>query len=238
MKKLGVIGGLGPLATACFIEMTTMMTDAKCDQEHIPMAISSLPETPDRTRFILGISSDDPYPLLLKSGQFVKEMGAEQIVIPCNTAQYFHNRLEEELQIPVIHLIRETAKYLQKNGIEKVGIMATDGTIQTGLYQKELLAHGIESVVPDAKGQEGVMHIIYQNVKAGLPPEMPKFNGIADRLKAEGAQVVILGCTELSVIKRDKHIGSGFIDAMQVMAKEAILRCGGKIKIGYENLIS
>ena len=116
--------------------------------------------------------------------------------------------------------------------------MATDGTIQTGLYQKELLAHGIESVVPDAKGQEGVMHIIYQNVKAGLPPEMPRFNGIADRLKAEGAQVVILGCTELSVIKRDKHIGSGFIDAMQVMAKEAILRCGGKIKIGYENLIS
>lgn len=238
MKKLGVIGGLGPMATAYFLELVAEMTEAKRDQEHIPLVVSSNPETPDRTRFILGVSDLDPYPYLLKAGRDVKALGAEIITVPCNTAHFFHAKLENDLQLPVIHLIRETAKYLKQAGITKAGIMATDGTVQTGLYQKELLACGIESVVPDSASQEGVMHIIYQNVKAGLPPEMPKFNGIADKLRQNGAQVVILGCTELSVIKRGRRLGSGFIDAMEVMAKEAITRCGAPLKAGYENLIS
>ena len=238
MKTLGVIGGLGPMATAYFLEMLTKMTAADADQEHIKVLIESNPQTPDRTKFILGLSDEDPYPMLLKSGQELKELGAEYIVVPCNTAQYFHDRLETDLDLPIIHLIRETALYLKERGIKKVGIMATDGTIRTNLYQDALSQYGIETVVPSEKAQEGVMHLIYNNIKAGLPPEMPRFNGIADELKENGAEVIVLGCTELSLIKRDKNIGHDFIDAMEVMSLKAIENCEAPIKERYKELIS
>lgn len=135
--KLGVIGGLGPMATACFLEMITKMTEAQCDQDHLEILIHSAPYIPDRTAFILGRSKDSPVEPMLKIGKkLAKEVSC--IAIPCITAHYFYRELSENIPVPIIHGIYETGLELQKNGIKRAGLMATDGTIESRIFQDQL----------------------------------------------------------------------------------------------------
>lgn len=235
---LGVIGGLGPIATAHFLELVINMTDAKTDQQHLNMIIYNIPSIPDRTAYILDNSAPDPLPEMLRIGQALAKQNAKFIAIPCMTAHYFFDRLEAGIPAVLINSIRETAKHLKANGIEKVGIMATDGTIQSGIFHKELEAMGLTPIVPDKKQQENVMHLIFRNVKAGTPAEMDRFFAAADHLRRHGAQAIILGCTELSLIKRDYPIGAGFLDAMEVLAQQSVLLCGKPLKESYRCLIT
>ncbi|HKM00111.1 MAG TPA: amino acid racemase [Mobilitalea sp.] len=238
MKKLGVIGGLGPIATAYFYELIIKMTEATVDQEHIEMMIFSKPSIPDRTDYILGRSLDNPAASIIEIGKMLVTLGADYIAIPCITAHYFHDTLSEEIHTPIIHIIRETVGYLSDRGIRQAGIMATDGTIYSRLFQEELQAKGIEPLIPSKRCQGYVTNLIYKDIKANKPPEMDKFNEVADELKAMGAEVIILGCTELSLVKRDYDIGPGFIDAMEVLAMSSVSLCGGKLKTQYQSLIT
>lgn len=237
MKKLGVIGGLGPMATAYFLQLVTQMSDAKTDQEHMEILLHSKPQIPDRTRYILGQSAANPMPQMADVGKALAGQGADFIVIPCITAHYFQKQLEEYIGIPVVNAIEETALYLENADIDKVGIMATDGTIESGLFQKALDAKGIGYTLPDKESQRNIMHIIYENVKAGNPVELPLFQAAAMRLLENGAQVILLACTELSLIKRDYCLGAGYLDVMEVLARKAVLSCG-RLKKEYEDLIS
>lgn len=237
-KKLGVIGGLGPLATAYFYELICCMTDARLDQEHIDMVIIGKSSIPDRTSYILGKSSESPFPHLLEAGKTLEMMGADYIAIPCITAHYFYKDLSEGLNIPVIHIIKETVKYLKDRGIKSAGIMATEGTIQSNLFQQELIENDIRPVIPSKTGQDYISSIIYDNVKAGLPVNMEYFNKAKDELIGKGADTIILGCTELSLIKRSGNIGSGFIDALEVLAMCSISKCNKAVKKEYSNLIT
>lgn len=237
MKKLGVLGGLGPMATAYFLQLVTQMSDAKTDQEHIEVILHSRPQIPDRTRYILGLSSDNPMPEMVEVGKGLVSQGAEFIAIPCITAHYFQEQLEQTIGIPIFHAIEETACYLEEAKITEVGIMATDGTIESGLFQKILKAHGIAYRTPDAEDQRKVMHLIYDNVKAGKAVELSLFEQVSGKLFAEGAQVVLLACTELSLIKRDYPLGVGFLDVMEILARKAVLSCGS-LKKEYEHLIT
>ena len=159
--------------------------------------------------------------------------------MPCITAHYFADSLSKELNRPFINIVEETAAYLDRKGITKAGIMATDGTVSSGLFQKAFLKYGIEPVTPSKEQQKNVMHIIYQNVKANLPAEMDRFQSVEEELKEEkGAQAIILGCTELSLVKRDEKIGEGFLDGMEVLAQTTVRLCGGKVKEEYLELIS
>lgn len=237
-KTLGVIGGLGPLATAYFLELLIEMTDAKIDQEHLDAIIYNTPTTPDRTAHILDASAPDPLPKMLAVGQTLAQQGVSSIAIPCMTAHYFFSQLEAGISAPLINTLEETVMHLKENGIKKVGIMATDGSIRTGLFQQELARQGLEAVIPEKDAQKNVMHLIYQNVKAGKPAEMDKFFSAAENLRAQGAEAIILGCTELSLLKRDYPIGAGFIDAMEVLARQAILTCEKPLKQEYHCLIT
>lgn len=237
-KKLGVIGGLGPVATAYFYELISRMTDADKDQEHIDINIISKPSIPDRTDYILGRSSDSPLPHMIEVGRSLVALGSDYIAIPCITAHYFHEELSQSIDAPIIHIVSETARYLKQHKAKRVGIMATEGTIESRLFQKELINHDIEPLVPSREGQACVTSLIYKNVKAGLPINMDWFNKVKEELKSKGADTIILGCTELSMIKRDEHIGSGFIDALEVLAMCSVIKCGAKLKSEYMNLIS
>lgn len=237
-KTLGVIGGLGPGATAHFMSLVTDMTGAAVDQEHIEMIVFSTPSIPDRTRHILDNSQPDPLPKMLAVGQKLAALGAQQIAIPCVTAHYFYEKLEAGIPATIINGVGETVRHLKENGITKVGIMATDGTVQSGIFHRELEKQGMEPIVPSEKRQADVMHVIFDNVKAGLPADMERFCSVALELREKGAQAIILGCTELSLVKRDNLIGPGFIDAMEVLAQQSVLRCGGKLKEAYTCLIS
>jgi len=165
-------------------------------------------------------------------------MAVSRIAIPCVTAHYFFDALEAGIPVPLIHGVRETVAHLKETGIRKVGIMATTGTVRSRIFHHELERQGLSPMVPDEAGQEDVMHLIFENIKAGRPAEMNRFQSVAQQLKAGGAEAIILGCTELSLIKRDRYIGPGFIDAMEVLAQQAVLQCGLPLKEEYRCLIT
>ncbi len=237
-KILGVIGGLGPMATAYFMELVTSMTKAEKDQDHLQIMIYSVPAIPDRTAYILRKSTDSPMPEMVQLGQQLTQAGAQCIAIPCITAHYFWQELCGQISVPVLNAIAGTTQCLQDRNIRRVGIMATDGTIATGLLQRTLEAAGIEVILPDAVNQQGVMDLIYRDIKAGKKPDMALFAQIRKSLFDAGAQVIILACTELSLIKKDYPIGPGFIDAMEVLAQQAVLYCGAELKEEYRSLIT
>ena len=106
-----------------------------------------------------------------------------------------------------------------------------------GLFQKALTDAGLDYALPDTEMQQYVMSLIYDNVKAGIPADMDKFRAVSEALRAEGCDAVILGCTELSIIKRDNEIGPGYLDALEVLARAAILTCGKNVKPEYESLL-
>ncbi len=225
-KKLGIIGGLGPMASAQFMSLLTAMTKADTDQDHIETILYSKPQTPDRTAFLLGNSKESPLPALLDSAQTLERIGAEVLAMPCMTAYSFSQDLQQAVRAQLIHPIVESAQLLAKQGCRKVGIMATDGTVQVGLFQKALTDAGIAFAVPEEKAQRLVMHMIYENVKKGQPADLDMLEAVTKHLRGMGAERMILGCTELSVIKQTQEIGSGYLDAMEVLAACAIQACG------------
>ncbi len=236
-KTLGVIGGLGPLASAYFLELFTKLCDAQCDQQHPDSILISRPKTPDRTAFLLGKSEDSPVPMLLETAKQLENLGCCCLAMPCITAHSFHEELQREISIPLLNIVEETAKQLCSEKITCAGIMATDGTLKTRLFQSALEKFGIKAVVPDECEQSLVMSVIYNDVKMGSAVNMDNFQRASDNLRSKGAQCNILGCTELSLVKRDNNLGNGYIDAMEALAKSALLMCGGNVKEEYQRLV-
>lgn len=236
--RLGVIGGLGPMATAYFLELIVAMTDASRDQEHPEIIVMNIPSIPDRTAYILGKSSENPVIPMVALGKQLKELGVSVIATPCITAHYFHEQLQKGIDLPVIHAIRATAATMKDAGIRRVGLMATDGTVQSGIFQKEVEAAGMEMLLPSPTTQTKVMSIIYDYVKAGLTPDMSLFEDVQQELFESGAEVIVLGCTELSLLKKDYPLGSGILDALEVLARESVLACGKNVKPEYHTLFT
>ncbi len=226
------------MATAYFYELVVRMTDAKSDQEHIETVIFSKPTIPDRTDYILGKSSENPLYDMLETGRKLVGIGADYIAIPCITAHYFHDSLSEGIKAPVLHAVQELSRYLKVQEIRCAGILASEGTIQSGLFQEELALSEIRTVVPSKEYQKQLSNLIYQGIKANRPIDFHSFQTVADQLKKEGAEVIVLGCTELSLIKRDFDLGPGFIDAMEVLAMRAVLLCEANLKEEYDFLIT
>lgn len=237
MKILGVLGGLGPMASAYFLQLITQMSEARTDQEHMEVILHSKPQIPDRTQYILGRSADNPVPQMVQAGRGLAAQGAELLAIPCVTAHYFQEQLEAEIGIPILNAIEETAIYLEQASVACAGVLATDGTLSSGLFQSCLSRHGISCIVPEAQEQRMVMQLIYDDVKAGKPVELSLFTAVSERLFAQGVQVILLACTELSLIKRDHPLGAGYLDVLEVLARQAVLRCG-RLKKEYESLIT
>ncbi len=234
--RLGILGGLGPMTTAVFIEMLVEMTDADKDQEHISMVIEHCPEVPDRTAYILGRSDISPVDGMVKAMKRLCRSGADEIAIPCFTAHYFHNKMQEKIPVPIMNGIEETAKALALAGVSSAGVMATDGTVHAGLFKSALEEKGITCVYPDAARQKKVMGLIYENVKAGKPTPPEDFYEIKRHLNVKGAETVILGCTELSVIANDLPDKKGLTDAMRILSACAVRKFGA-LKREYETLI-
>lgn len=236
MKKLGVIGGMGPLATAIFMELVIEMTDARRDNEHIAMDIISIPTIPDRTAYILGKSTQSPVEQIISVEEELEARGAEVLAMPCNTAFYFYDDIVKKSELPLIHAIEETAVCLKEADVKCAGILATDGTIQTGLFQSVLDKYGIQAVLPDVYHQKLVMSMIYDDVKAGNTIEESKLKAVEAHLRENGAQVLVLGCTELAVAKRSGMVQEGYLDTLEVMARKAVMECG-VLKEKYKKLI-
>ena len=229
--RLGILGGMGPQATQIFYQRILDRTDAERDQEHLPTLILSDTEMPDRTTAILSGEGEKVYRRLLEDARLLERNGCTAIAIPCNTSHYFVDQLQGQLTVPVIHMVRETCKALAKRGCRRVGILATDGTIQTGTYQKECTAQGFEGVAPDGATQKLVMSIIYDEIKKGEKGSREKFAAIDRALRALNCDAAILGCTELSVYRVYHGLPDFYIDALEVLVEHSILKCGKRLRM-------
>ena len=218
---------MGPQATNTFYQFIIDRTDARTDQEHVNALILSDSEMPDRTAAILGggEAREAVYQRLLADAKLLEGAGCTALAVPCNTSHFFLDRVQEQIHIPILHMIRETAKVLVAQGKSRPGILATDGTIQTGLYQKEFAAFGIEAVIPTPEAQKQVMSLIYDDVKAGRDGDPQKFAAIHRDLLAQGCDCGVLACTELSVFASQHHLPHFYTDAMAVLAERAVQAC-------------
>lgn len=222
----GILGGLGPMSTFYFCELLTRHTVAACDRDHIDMIISSRATTPDRTAFILGRSSEDPLPIMQEEADRLVAAGADLIVIPCNTAHYFYDRLALHCPVPILNIIRETVDFLSLSGIGTFGLLATEGTVESASYPRYATPKGLTCLTPDARGQSVISHVIYDAIKQNRPIDYAELAPVIEQLIARGCECIILGCTELSLLDRSRLPAIPFVDALEVLAHRTILACG------------
>ena len=231
MKKrtvLGILGGLGPMATVYFYEMLTSHTKADRDQDHIDIIISSRSTTPDRTAFITGKSGESPLPAMISEARRLQRAGAGIIVMPCNTAHYFYDEIRRGISVPMLDIIGETVGFCRARGMKRAGLMATEGTVMTGSYEKRAEGLQVEIVTPSAESQKLINEIIYDEIKRNLPADREKFMYAAGELRKKGCETLILGCTELSLVKKQEKLGGFYTDSLEVLAMSAIRACGKK----------
>lgn len=226
-KVLGVIGGMGPLATELFYHMITEKTEAEKDQQHIDMIILSHASMPDRTAALLSGDKDDLIEKLKEDVLFLQNADVAAVAMPCNTVHKLLDDLKEDerIRLPFLDMIELASQKLIDDGAGRVGIMATDGAVETGIYQEALAKHGIEAAIPEEDVQREVMYLIYDCIKKNKPADMDSMRRVEEYFRKQGCDRVLLGCTELSVIKRDEALGEYFMDAMEILAEEAVRFC-------------
>lgn len=227
-KSIGIIGGMGPLATADLFQKIILHTRAACDQDHLRVYIDSNTNIPDRTAALLH-GGADPTPELVSSARGLERQGADVLIIPCNTAHNFYDAVQSAVSVPVLHMIRLTAQALVERGVKTAGLLATDGTVQTGIYQRTFAGTGVELLVPEGEEQRAVMDMIYQGVKAGRRDyDASAARRTMEALTDRGAQTLILGCTELPLAAELYGLDFPVTDPTLELALGAIRFAGGE----------
>lgn len=231
-KTIGILGGMGPLATADLFRKIVVMTKADSDNDHIRIFIDNNAAIPDRTAAILR-GGKDPTEEMASALRNLEKCGADCIIVPCNTAHYFIPRLQEMTDIPILNMLEITAREAAKRFPGKKGaILATTGTLSTGLYDRALAAAGVDTVVPDEAQRKTLMYLIYDVVKASRPlrEAAETWAGLLDELRGRGADYFILGCTELPILADSLDAPGPFIDPTAELAAAAIGFCGYEVK--------
>lgn len=186
---LGILGGVGPLATAYFMELIINQTPVSKEQDHIPMIVYNDPQIPDRTAYILDRKAESPSPEMVNVARALQRSGADFIAIPCNTAHYFYDAISEAVTIPVLNILHETTQaVLRKSGQgSTVGLLATEGTVASGVFQTYFENEGLSTLTPDPEDQEKLMALIYEGVKTNNPYDPQDLCDIAERLHSRAA---------------------------------------------------
>lgn len=231
-KTIGILGGMGPLATADLFRKIVTLTEAGCDNDHIRVYIDSNSAIADRTAAILN-GGKSPLPEMESAMHHLEACGADCIIMPCNTAHYFLPALQEQTKTPFISMLAATAKTCAATYPGKTAaILATKGTLATGLYNRALEAEGVSYLIPDEAQKDVLMHLIYDVVKASKPlePELENWAALLLQLRQAGADYFILGCTELPIVADSLPVVGPFIDPTAELAKAAIRFCGYAVK--------
>jgi aspartate racemase len=231
MKTIGIIGGMGPLATADLFKKIVLKTKAETDQEHIHVLIDSNTRIPDRTKSILS-REECPLEEIIKTAKQMENSGADFLVMSCNTAHYYYEDICRAINIPLLNMLAETAQFIERTYGRDItaGLLATDGTIRTGIYDEYFSKSNIKVIKP-VQTQKYVMEFIYEGIKKGdYSFSADRFYEAMEELKRDGAEIFVLGCTELSSAREMFHFEGNFIDPVDVIAERAIEFAGGEVK--------
>jgi aspartate racemase len=229
---LGILGGMGPMASQKFCELLISRTKADTDRDHINFILLNHATMPDRTASILGGNTAELERLLYEDCKQLQDLGCRAICVACNTSHYLIHKFENRLSIPVISIVRESAKEMGRRFPGgRVAVLATDGTVKTRLFQEALMAQGVEPYLPSAEGQKLVMHLIYDCVKASRPTDRAAAKALDRELKSAGCSAALLACTELPLLRDVGLFGIEFyIDPMEIMADRAIEFMGKEVR--------
>ncbi len=221
---VGVLGGMGPLATGDFYTKLVRLTPAARDQDHLHVIIDSNPQIPDRTAAVLD-GGPDPTPELVATARRLKRAGATLIAIPCNSAHAFLGAIRRAVGIPVLDIMDEVAAAAASlsPAPRAVGLLATSATLRMRLYHDAFDARGIAVLEPAPEEQQRVMAAVHA-VKAGDlgPAVRAQVRDVAQALVRRGAQAIVLGCTELPLVAAPEDAPVPFLDGTEILARAAI----------------
>ena len=227
---VGVVGGLGPAATALFLQLIVDLTPATKDQDHLDLIVLDHSSTVDRTAYILDPeNAADPGPGLARDAARLAALGAAFVSIPCNTAHHFIDQITAASGLDIVDVVNETAAAaVRAAGSKPVAVLATDGTRAAGVYQGALERLGADVLLPDEDQQRLVMSVIYDGVKAGGPVDVAGLLAVVTGLHSRGAGAVVMGCTELSVIYAQQGWSQreGIVDSVETLARATVQRAG------------
>lgn len=222
-KLIGILGGMGPEATASFFHKIIKNTPAKKDQDHLRVLIYNNPKIPDRTKAILG-KGESPLKELINSANLLKNSGVDFLTIPCISSHYYYEHLKNAVNIPILHIVEETLFSIKAkfNQATRIGLLATSGTIHGRLFHKTFEKHGLTIIAPSKRNQEILMDAIYgkKGIKAGITSEdlKNKILKVADTLVKSSAEVIIGGCTEIPLVIGNNDLTVPFIDTLEELA--------------------
>lgn len=219
---LGIMGGMGPLATSELFRKIIELTNASNDNDHLHIVIDNNTEIPDRTEYILG-SGEDPRIEMIRSAVKLEMMGADYIAIPCNTAHYFYDDIKKYTKSQILHMIRETAIYLIKNRKNKeYFLMATRGTYESKIYENIFNEYGLSILEPDYSDKMAIMDWIYRVKSSKFDVTSLEFESLIDKYTKDRDMPVILGCTELPILAGHLGVKRDFIDPTEIIARKCV----------------
>ena len=226
MYKLGVIGGMGPLATVKFYDKIVLNTDAHNDNEHIDLVVLNHSTMPDRTRCIIEKKDLEFLNVIKKDLEILDNIGVDVVAIPCNTSHYFYDEFSKYTNLKIINMIEETILEIKRRGVKQVAVFGTIGTLNSKVYDKYAQKYGIEVKELSTADKNSVMDIIY-NIKETNNLENKEFIEILNKY-CDKDTIGIIACTELSLLDICKSINT--IDALDVLVNKSIELSGAKIK--------
>lgn len=233
-RLLGVLGGMGPLATTDFMKKVIQHTGARRDQHHIPMVVFSDPGVPDRTEAICG-GGPDPWPLLLQGARKLASAGVDLVAMPCNTAHHWFDRLAAAVPMRWLHIADAAGAEIGRLPTEqrRVGLLATSGTIASGVYFKRLAPLRIQWYLPSAIEQQSLVDASMRAIKSGdIARGSQLLAAIEQRLVERGATTVVLACTEfpLALAEISPPHGAMRIDATDLLARSCVTAFGSSVE--------
>jgi aspartate racemase len=225
-RLLGVLGGMGPMATADFFRKLIEETPAERDEDHVPVVIYSVPQIPDRVGAITH-GTESPLPQMLKGMMALRKLEAECVAIPCNTAHHWVGELERSSGLPILHIADAACDDLRKRGgrESRVGLLCTEATIAARIYQDRLAVHGIECILNSPEERVTLVRSAIDAVKRGnLEIAGVAIERAATLLLERGVEHVILGCTELPVglDAIGSKVCARCVDATRALARECV----------------
>ena len=221
-KIAGVLGGMGPEATVDFMAKVIAMTDARRDQDHVRMLVDHNPHVPNRQDAILG-DGEDPGPALADMAARLQASGADFLVMPCNTAYVFEDAILAAVTVPLVSIITESVVAAAEGGADAIGLLATDGCVRAGVYQKGVESAGLQAVLPTDAELAAAMSLI-KEIKAGNYGQQTtdKMAKLAEALVERGADAIIAGCTEIPLVLEQSDVSVILVSSTDALALKTV----------------
>ncbi|GAB4286258.1 MAG: amino acid racemase [Roseovarius sp.] len=221
MRRVGILGGMGPEATILLMRRLLEITEARDDADHVPLVVHQNPQVPSRIAALIEGTGPDPAPVLAQMARDLAAAGAQALAMPCNTAHHYAPAIRAATELPFLDMLAETATALRAAGARRIGMLASPATRLTGVFEPHFAAAGL---TPLWLADDAPLLAVIRAIKAGAPAAqtVPAFRGAAAELAAAGADRLLIACTELSLLAGELPADPPHTDSLDCLAHAII----------------